>query len=108
MADDPAQQADQQAEGQRQLQLQDLGKPTHYANFFAVGGGRDAVMLTFGNLFGGGGVVQVETKLVLSPMNAKRLAVSLGQLIRRHEERFGEIELTETQWPQEPPAEPQS
>ncbi len=93
-------------EGQeRQYELRDPGTPTHYANFFTVTGGRDAALLAFGNMFGPGQVIQLESKVVLSPRNAKRLALSLGQLIRRYEQEHGEIDISTGQ--QQPPAGPE-
>lgn len=86
-------------EGQQQYELRDPGNPTHYANFFTVTGGRDAALLAFGNMFGPGQVIQLESKIVLSPRNAKRLALSLGQLIRRYEQEHGEIDISTGQQP---------
>lgn len=77
---------------QRRIQLRDTGISTLYANFFSLTGGQDAVLLTFGNQFGPD-VVQLESKIVLSPRNAKRLALSLGQVIRAYEEQHGEIDV---------------
>ena len=36
---------------------------------------------------------QVNERIVLNYFSAKRLAITLSQLVRRHEEQFGEIEL---------------
>jgi len=80
-------------EGTRQIQLRDTGVPTHYANFFTVAGSREAVQITFGNQFARPDEVQIEQKTVLSPANAKRLAITLGQVIRRYEEEHGEIDV---------------
>lgn len=84
---------------QRRIQLRDTGIPTQYGNFFTVTGGQDAILLTFGNQFGPE-VIQLESKIVLSPRNAKRLAISLGQVIRRYEEQHGELDIR----PPTPPA----
>ena len=81
-------------EGARQIQLRDSGVATHYASFFTVAGGREAVLISFGNQFTRPDQVEVEQKTVLSPANAKRLAITLGQVIRRYEEEHGEIDIT--------------
>ena len=92
MSDEGAQA--EQAQGQQQrIQLSDSIITTKYANFFTISGGQDAILFTFGNQFGGQGRVQLNDKIVLSPRNAKRLAISLGQVIRRYEEQNGEIEI---------------
>jgi len=38
-------------------------------------------------------VFQVSNRLIMSYYSAKRLAVTLGQIVRRFEQQFGEIEL---------------
>jgi len=68
---------------QRKIQVRDRGIGTLYANFFTITGGQDAVLLSFGNQFGSPDVVQLEGKIVLSPRNAKRMALSLGHVVRR-------------------------
>ena len=95
MANDQASGNQPQAEGQQeqQIQLRDPGVHAEYANFFTIVGGEDAVLLSFGNIFGGQNVVQLESKVVLSPRNTKRLAMSLGSVIRRYEEQHGEIDV---------------
>ena len=38
-------------------------------------------------------IFQVSDRVILNYYSAKRLALTLGQLIRRHEEQFGQLEL---------------
>ena len=38
-------------------------------------------------------ILQITDRIILNYYSAKRLALTLGQLVRRHEERFGELEL---------------
>jgi hypothetical protein len=38
-------------------------------------------------------ILQITDRNILNYYSAKRLALTLGQLVRRHEERFGELEL---------------
>lgn len=103
--------AQQQAQGggqegdQRRIQLRDTGVSTNYANFFTISGGRDAILFSFGNQFGQQNMVQLEDKVVLSPRNAKRLAVSLGGVIRRYEQQHGEIEIGQQQQQQQAPGQ---
>jgi len=36
---------------------------------------------------------QISERVIMNYYSAKRLAITLSQLIRRHEEQFGELEL---------------
>jgi len=38
-------------------------------------------------------MLQITDRIILNYYSVKRLALTLGQLVRRHEERFGELEL---------------
>ena len=38
-------------------------------------------------------VFQINNRMVMNYYSAKRLAITLSQLIRRHEDRFGELEM---------------
>jgi hypothetical protein len=73
-----------------------------YANAFRTNGTPDEVMLDFGvNLVNpqraGEGqpdvIFRLHQRIIMNYYTAKRLALTLGQLIRRHEEQFGELEL---------------
>ena len=81
-------------EGARQIQVRDAGVPTHYSNFFTIVGSKEAMLISFANQFARSDMVQVEHKIVLSPANTKRLAITLAQVLRRYEEEHGEIDLT--------------
>jgi hypothetical protein len=87
--------APQEGEAQegRRIQVRDRGISTLYANFFTLTGGQDAVLLSFGNQFGNPDALQLEAKVVISPRNAKRMAVSLGHVIREYEKQYGEIDI---------------
>jgi len=93
--------------GQRQVRLRidERSMGTSYANAFRANGTAEEVMLDFGlNLVnpvpqeqGQGEIVfQVNDRVILNYYSAKRLAITLGQIIRRHEEQFGELELDVT------------
>jgi hypothetical protein len=90
--------------GQQQVMLRvDEGSmQTTYANAFRTNGTAEEIMLDFGlNLMRPATpqqaqpeiIFQVNDRVVLNYYSAKRLALALGQAIRRHEEQFGELEL---------------
>ena len=95
-------------EGQRQeirLRIDERNLQTSYANAFRTDATADEVMLYFGlNLINPAAaqqgtpefIFQVNERIIVSYRMAKRLALALGQMIRRHEERFGEIPLERT------------
>jgi hypothetical protein len=90
--------------GQQQVRLRvDESKlETTYANAFRTNTSAEEVIIDFGlNL-----VVpptqqeatpeirfQANERIILNYYSAKRLALALGQVIRRHEEQFGELEM---------------
>lgn len=95
----------QQQTGQQQVRLRvderDMG--TNYANAFRTNGTAEEVMLDFGvNLVGQAGqgaeaqpeiMFKVTNRIIMNYYSAKRLAITLSQLIRRHEDQFGQLEL---------------
>ncbi len=96
------QQAREQAGQQVQLRVDERNMKTSYANAFRTNGTAEEVMLDFGlNIMtpppqqSAPPVItfQVNERVVMNYYSAKRLALTLGQLIRRHEEQFGELEL---------------
>lgn len=103
---DVQQQAQQQT-GQQQVRLRvdERDMTTTYANAFRTNGTAEEVMVDFGlNLVGQSQAQQgqqsqpeilfkVNQRVVMNYYSAKRLAITLSQLIRRHEEQFGELEL---------------
>ncbi len=99
----PEDQARQQT-GQQQvrLRLDEHAMATTYANFFRTNGTAEEVMLDFGvntvapaQQQGGQPeiAVAVTNRVIMNYYSAKRLALTLGQLITRHEEQFGALEL---------------
>ena len=87
------------------LRIDERNLHTSYANAFRTDATADEVMMYFGlNLVNPVAaqqgtpefVFQVNERIVVSYRMAKRLALALGQLIRRHEEQFGEIPLERT------------
>lgn len=97
------QQAPEQT-GQHQVQLRiDESKlSASYANAFRTNGTAEEVVLDFGL-----NVVQLPTeqqaepqillqvtqRVIMNYFTAKRLAITLSQAIRRHEDQFGELEI---------------
>ena len=107
--DKPVEEQAREQTGQRQIRLRidEHQMQTSYANAFRANGTAEEVMLDFGlNLVNplpqqagvenqpqGEIVFQVSERVILNYYSAKRLAITLGQIIRRHEEQFGELEL---------------
>jgi hypothetical protein len=107
MTDDRAeksleQQAQEQA-GQQQVRLRmdERTMQTAYANAFRTNATAEEVMIDFGlNVIVPTGegqqpeiLFQVNQRVVMNPYSAKRLAITLSQIVRRHEEQFGELVL---------------
>ena len=93
--------------GQRQMRvgIDERNMRSGYANAFRTNGTAEEVMLDFGlNVVNPGReaqgqpdiVFQVNDRVIMNYYSAKRLAITLSQLIRRHEEQFGELELDVT------------
>ena len=100
----PVEQQAREQTGERQIRLavDERSMKTGYANAFRTNGTAEEVMLDFGlNLVNPAGrqegqpqvMFQVNERVIMNYYSAKRLAVTLSQLIRRHEEQFGELEM---------------
>jgi len=80
-----------------QLRLDTTDMQTLYANFFALAGSQDEIVLYLGATSPLPNVPQpalkVSHRVMMMPANAKRLMLALQQAIKAHEERFGPIEL---------------
>ena len=92
------------AEGGQQLRLRvdERNMVSAYANGFRTNGTAEEIMIDFGlNVTVPQAdqkapqemVFNVTNRVILNYYSAKRLAITLSQLIRRHEEQFGELEL---------------
>ena len=93
---------EQTGERQIRLAIDERNLKTSYANAFRTNGTAEEVMLDFGlNLVNPAGqqegqpqaMFQVNDRVIMNYYSAKRLAATLSQLIRRHEEQFGELEM---------------
>lgn len=94
----------QEQTGQQQVQLRidERNMKSSYANMVRSNGTTEEVMLDFGiNVVNPPSqpdatpviVFQVSERIVMNYYSAKRLAIALSQMIRRHEDQFGELEL---------------
>jgi hypothetical protein len=93
----------------RQLRFDISTMDTVYANFFALAGSPDELVVYLGTNSPLPNMPQpalkVSHRLVMQPANAKRLMLALQQAIQAHEERFGPIELPPPRRPDgNPPA----
>lgn len=93
---------EQTGQQQVRLRIDERNLESAYANAFRTNGTAEEVILDFGlNLAvpaqeqGGQPEIQfqVTDRIVLNYYSAKRLALTLGQIIRRHEDQFGELQL---------------
>ena len=94
------QQAAQQAGQQVQLRVDERQMETQYANAFRSNGTAEEVMLDFGLNSPAAVqrdypefVFQVTSRIIMNYYSAKRLAMTLTQVVRRHEEQFGQLEM---------------
>jgi len=79
---------------QRQMRFVEQGVKTQYANIFNIGFGAEEVMLVFGNNSVDPNVVLIESKMAVSIKTAKRIAITLGNLLTRYESINGEIDIS--------------
>jgi hypothetical protein len=86
-------QQEQAATQQRKLRFTDEGIKTQYSGIFNVGLGAEEVVFMFGNPSIDPNVIRIESKIAVSLKTAKRMAVSLGNLIRRYEAINGTIDI---------------
>lgn len=76
------------------ITMEDAGVLSQYANFFAVSAAAEEVVLDFGNTGRTDPTrVRVQSRVVLSPANAKRMLMAIGQTVKAYEERYGTIEV---------------
>ena len=94
----------QQQTGTREVRVRvdEREMSTGYANAFRTNGSAEEVLLDFGlnSVAPGAGeqktseiLFTVNQRIIMNYYSAKRLAITLSQLIRRHEQQFGELEM---------------
>jgi len=66
-----------------------------YANYFEVGHNAFEFVLNFGQFFAEGGDPDLHTKIITSPVYAKRLQHVLEEAVNKYERAFGDI----PKWP---------
>jgi hypothetical protein len=72
----------------------ETGAMTRQANFFAAQLGLTEALFSFGNVArDGSATVNIDTKIVLSIYNAKRVLITLNQLVTQYEDRYGRIDI---------------
>ncbi len=72
----------------------ETGAMTRQANFFAASLGLTEALFSFGNVArDGSATVNIDTKIVMSIYNAKRVLLTLQQLVGQYEERYGRIDI---------------
>ncbi len=95
-------QTGEQTGQQVRLRVDERDLQTNYANAFRTNGTAEEVMLDFGlNLVAQPAkgqespeiLFKVNNRVIMNYYSAKRLAITLSQLIRRHEDQFGELEM---------------
>ena len=94
---------EQTGQTQVRLRIDDRDMRTTYANAFRTNGTAEEVMLDVGlnevRPAPEGGeqqaeiVFRVNERVVMNYLTAKRLAITLSQVIRRYEQQFGELQL---------------
>ena len=78
---------------QRQVRFVEEGVKTQYSGVFNIGFGAEEVVFIFGNPSLNPNVVRIESKVAVSLKTAKRIAVTLTNMLRRHEAIHGEIDI---------------
>jgi hypothetical protein len=85
---------EQAAPQQRKLRFTEEGVKTQYSGIFNFGFGAEEVVFMFGNPSIDPNVIRIESKIAVSLKTAKRMALSLGNLIRRYEAANGTIDIS--------------
>lgn len=105
MAKDPK--AEQQQEtvtapegqaGQTQLQIDDSNTTVNYSSTSRIWGSAEEIIIDFSQGVRPSGkqgvaTLKVDSRVILSPWAAKRLALALGQTIQRYEQTYGILEI---------------
>jgi hypothetical protein len=85
----------------RQVRFVEEGVKTNYSNVFNIGFGQEEVIFIFGNRSVDPNVVRIESKMAVSIKTAKRIAITLGSLLRRYEAIHGEVDISAPKAPEE-------
>jgi hypothetical protein len=96
--DQAEQKTQQQTPGEKRVQKRQVrfveeGVKTLYSGVFNIGFGNEEVVFIFGNQAVDPNTIRIESKIAVSLKTAKRMAVTLSDLIRRYESRNGVIDI---------------
>ncbi|MEX2214968.1 MAG: DUF3467 domain-containing protein [Phycisphaeraceae bacterium] len=84
---------------QLQIDVDDEGVPVTYGKLVRVGASAEEITLDVAGPLKQTAAtrasMKVETRIILNPWAAKRLAIALGQTIQKYEEVYGELEIDE-------------
>lgn len=86
--------SEEQQKQSRQVRFVEDGVKTNYSNVFNIGFGQEEVIFIYGTHSVEPGVVRVENKIAVSIKTAKRIAITLGNLLRRYEAINGVIDVS--------------
>lgn len=78
----------------RQVRFVEEGVKTQYSAIVNIGFGAEEVLFIFCNPSMSPNVVRTESKVAVSLKTAKRIAVTLTNMLRRHEAIHGEINIS--------------
>lgn len=87
----------------KQIRFVEENVKTLYSNVFNIGFGSEEVVFIFGNHAIDPNVVRIESKMAVSLKTAKRIALTLSNLIRRYESIHGELDIAVPKNPGEKP-----
>lgn len=94
MTEEPREAPPQHQVTTRRIELDESEAKSTYSNFCYTAGTREGVLLGFGfHDWQPQNPIRVDAKVEMSYFNAKRLLATLNQIIQRHENTFGEIEI---------------
>ncbi len=79
------------AQDRQQIRIDVSAARTTYANVALVSTSGEEFTVTFGIVSPEEGAVKASDRLILSPRNAKRLAMSLAQVVKAYEDKLGII-----------------
>lgn len=85
------------ADSPRPVRFVEDGAITHYAGAFNIGMGADEMVLFFGNPAMEQNVIRIENKVAVSLKTAKRIALTLSNLLQRYESIHGVLDISAPQ-----------
>ncbi len=89
--------APEQQQPQTQLRIDDAGAVTNYSSTSRIWGSAEEIIIDFSQGIRPAGpnvaVLKIDSRVILSPYAAKRLALALGQTVQRYEQAYGTIEI---------------